>query len=167
MPIKSRAPKSRNTPGQTVLFGMTALEPNVKKRAEPEYLMQCELFQHLAEWEQQYPILHFVHAIPNGLALTPRTAVKAKKQGVKAGVHDIFAPIRRGELPGLYVEMKAGKNKMTPEQEAFAKHLDEQGYQREVCYSWTAAARVIVDYVGIQDEWIEQVIRVNTSYSPT
>ena len=169
MPTKSgetRVSKSRNVAGQGVLFGMTALEPNRKKRAEPEYQMQCELFQHLDEWEVDYPILHFIHAIPNGLALAPRTAVKAKKQGVRAGIHDIFAPIKRGDVPGLYVEMKAGKNKMTPEQEAFARHLDGQGYQRAVCYSWTDAARIIVDYVGIRDEWIEQQIRINTKVVP-
>ena len=45
-----------------------------------------------------------------------RTAANLKKEGVKRGVPDICLPVSRGKYHGLYIEMKAGKNKPSKEQ---------------------------------------------------
>ena len=173
MPIQSwaakRPPKSKNLPGQTVLPGLTALEPNTKQREEPEYLEQWALFECLKRHEKRFPVLHWVHAIPNGLALTPKTARKAQNQGVRAGIWDIFVPCRRAlitdgspvEYPGLYLEMKAGDNGLTEHQKAFAEHLDAEGYARRIAYTWIDAVFYICEYLGIRDPRIYQELHIN------
>ena len=171
MPLKSKAPatpcnrpapRSRTLPGQTVLPGMSAQEPTARRRVDWELAEQKVLFYWLRQWGRTHPDIAWVHSVPNGLPLTGKVAKDASESGLTSGVWDIFVPSRRGEWAGLYIEMKWGKNGLTDAQKAFLAHLTAQGYQHAVCYSWTAAARVIVDYLGVKDDWIEQVIRVNT-----
>ena len=46
-----------------------------------------------------------------------------KRQGVKAGVPDICLPVARNGYHGLYIELKAGKNKATKNQEKWQVFL--------------------------------------------
>lgn len=76
-----------------------------------------------------------------------RTAVALKRQGVKAGVPDICLPVERNGYHGLYIELKAGKNKATKSQEKWQKFLNSQGYYAVICYGWHEAAKVIEEYL--------------------
>ena len=55
-------------------------------------------------------------AIPNGGKRNPREAGRLKAQGVKAGVSDLLLPFSSQGAHGLWIEMKAGRNKLTPNQ---------------------------------------------------
>lgn len=173
MPITQRAPKSRHTPGQTVLPGLSALEPNKKKRAEPEFEEQCELFHFLRANKGRHPVLGWVHASLNGLPLTPAVMRKAQASGMTAGIYDVFVPAVRTwadptdpadqprTRPGLYLEMKAGKNGLTDDQKRYREHCEREGYALAVAYNWIDAASIIVRYLGIEDREIDVRLSVN------
>jgi hypothetical protein len=93
----------------------------------------------------KHPELATIYHCPNGGYRDPRTAAKFKAMGVLAGVWDIFLPC---PAPGLYVEMKAGKGRLTPGQVSFRDALQLHGYKFVVAYSWSDAAKAIADHVG-------------------
>jgi hypothetical protein len=70
-----------------------------------------------------------IHAIPNGGKRDVATAARLKRQGVLAGVLDIFVP-----AASLYIEVKAPKGKLSLAQAQFG--LDVQGeYYIAICRS--------------------------------
>jgi predicted RecB family endonuclease len=97
-----------------------------------------------------YPILKWIHAIPNGGHRHVAVAKRMKREGVKAGVLDICIPVPVDEWAGCYVEMKFGKNTLTDNQKAFIEAI-KGTHKVCVCYSWVDAARAIGDYLGIEE----------------
>ncbi|MFI3270839.1 MAG: VRR-NUC domain-containing protein, partial [Pseudomonadota bacterium] len=75
-------------------------------------------------------------------------ASKLKAEGVKAGIPDLFLPVPRGELHGLYIEMKAQGGKVSPAQKAMMKALKGQGYGCIVAYTWNQAFETIKEYLS-------------------
>lgn len=55
------------------------------------------------------PELKLLYHIPNGGSRNKAEAANLKRQGVKAGVPDLFLPVPRGGYHGLYIELKFGK----------------------------------------------------------
>jgi hypothetical protein len=88
-----------------------------------------------------------MHHIPNGGHRSKTTAIRLKAEGVKAGVPDICLPVPVGGFHGLYIELKAGKNKTTAEQDKWLDALTDNGYFAAVCYGWQAASKAIIDYL--------------------
>lgn len=119
-----------------------------KPRDEREHQEQAALFQWAALMEPRLPELRLLFAIPNGGDRHPAVAAKLKAEGVKAGVWDVLLPVAQHGYIGLWIEMKAGTNNLTNEQAAWGRAMTEQGYLCSTCYSWTAAARRIVTYLG-------------------
>lgn len=109
----------------------------------------------LFDWAAHIPDLRWMHCIPNGAFLAGDKLKRAKqmsrlkKQGLKPGVWDIFLPVARNGHHGLYIEMKAGKNKLTDNQAEFGGFAHEQGYLTHICYTWLEAKEVICDYMEI------------------
>lgn len=95
------------------------------------------------EWARlnagRWPELAWLYANPNGAALPKRQdrfgrwytpqARKLLAEGMLPGVSDLFLPAARGGYHGLYVEMKYGKNTVTPEQRDFLDAMTAFGYQ--------------------------------------
>lgn len=119
-----------------------------KPRDDREHQEQAALFQWAALMENKLPELRLLFAVPNGGDRHPAVAAKLKAEGVKAGVWDILLPVARHGYIGLWIEMKAGANRLTSEQEAWEHAMISKGYACHVCYSWMAAARAIVTYLG-------------------
>lgn len=94
-----------------------------------------------------YPELKLLFHVPNGGSRNKLEAANLKRQGVKKGVPDLCLPVPRGKYHGLYIEMKAKKNKPTKDQEDWLDALDKQGYKTAVCWGWEAASRVITEYL--------------------
>lgn len=107
----------------------------------------------LFEWAELsgIPALRWMFAVPNGGARHIATAVKLHQEGVKRGVPDIMLPVPHGQYHGLFIEMKFGKNKVTPEQEQWLAYLQDVGYMTAVCYSWAEARNVILFYLEVSE----------------
>src|SRR5208283_4188406 len=94
-----------------------------------EHDMQVRFFHVVGIASNRYPRLKFIHAIPNGGKRHVRVAMKMKAEGVKRGVADVFVPlIGCGGQHGLYLEFKAGKNDLTPEQQEFRDFVEREGF---------------------------------------
>ena len=114
---------------------------------QDEHQAQAALFRWAELQRRRLPELNLLFAIPNGGYRSKATAGRLKAEGVKAGVPDIFMPVARGEFHGLFIEMKAGRNKPTVTQAAWLYHLSQQGYKVAVCYGFEPAIELIEGYL--------------------
>ena len=115
-----------------------------------EHQEQTALFRILAMYEDKYPLLKWIHAIPNGGHRHISVAKRMKDSGVKSGVWDIFVPIPVDGYSGMYIEMKWGKNKLTENQIKFHAFI-RGAYDWAVCYSAIEAAHAIGEYLNIDE----------------
>lgn len=105
------------------------------------------------EVRELYPELKWLFHIPNGGFRTKSGGAKLKAMGVKPGVSDIMLPVRRGNWPGLFIELKkpkldGKKDSVTqPEQKVWGDHFISQGYGFVVCYGWHEARKVLIQYL--------------------
>lgn len=109
--------------------------------------------------------LHAVHNQGHGDAIR---GGRAKAEGVKKGIPDIFLPypvwgpnleLQSIEIKysGLYIEMKkpssrpvkeTSKGGLSDEQIEFREYARNNGYRWEVAYGWREAAKIIQDYLS-------------------
>lgn len=102
------------------------------------------------EWnKKRYPALDLIFHIPNGGYRNKIEAANLKRQGVKAGVPDLFMAVPNKKYHGLFIEMKWGNGKCSHNQKEWILKLSEQGYKVNVCYSSLEAIEVIKEYLGI------------------
>lgn len=110
---------------------------------------QRKLFQWTTFIRAEYPEIDLMFHIPNGGSRNKLEATNLKKQGVKAGVPDLFLPVSRGGYHGLFIELKYGKNKPTEKQTEWLTNLNEQGYAVAVCYGCDEASEKILKYLKL------------------
>lgn len=115
-----------------------------------EHDTQSAFFAMLKAHENEHPCLGLAFAIPNGGKRDPVTAARLKREGVKAGVPDVFLPVPSGEYAGLWIEFKFGRNKPEPEQLAWMGQLERQGYETAICYSWQDAFDKVMAYLSLR-----------------
>ena len=114
---------------------------------------QAALFCWASQSYALYPDLRWLFAVPNGGWRDPATANKLKATGVKAGVPDIFLPIRRAWFNGLWIELKRPKSvgkqagRLSNEQRDWKEHLLLQRFGVYVAYGWEDARDMIIDYL--------------------
>lgn len=108
---------------------------------------QAALFEWAAYKAGQWPELAYLFHIPNGGLRSKATAARLKAAGVKPGVPDLFLPVTRGQSAGLFIEMKYGSNKPSPEQRRYIDMLLSEGYAVEVCYGCEQAIEAITAYL--------------------
>ena len=90
-------------------------------------------------------------AIPNGGKRSLRTAARLKKEGVTAGIPDVFLAAPSGGKHGLFIELKRkGRGKLSTFQKASMAALEAAGYACVVACGWEAAKQAILDYLGEQ-----------------
>ena len=108
---------------------------------------QIALFQWASLQVGRYPELDLLYHIPNGGHRHKTTAIRLKKEGVKAGVPDLCLPVPRSGYHGLYIELKAGRNDTTENQDRWLEALKQNGYYTAICHGWEAATKVIIKYL--------------------
>lgn len=96
-------------------------------------------------WRLQYPQNEMLlFHIPNGGWRNFKTAARLKKEGVVAGVADLFLAIPSGKFHGLFIEMKRESGgKQSQAQKDFEKAIKAQGYGYALCHGWMDAASAI------------------------
>lgn len=121
---------------------------------------QEKVFSWINANKKKYPELALCHSSLNGVKLSPGAAVKAKKQGMVAGVPDILLPVPRdasqgiyhSDYYGLFIELKRVKgSKVSVEQKLFIAALEDQGYMCKVCYGANEAIETIKNYLNIKE----------------
>lgn len=136
-----------------------AITPEQLASSGSEDAHQMALFAQAALHLKQYPMLRWMHAIPNGGYRNDREAAKLVATGTRAGVFDIFLPHatfddNQDGYFGLYIEMKrpdrvGTKNGgLTDEQIKFMTYAVVAGYKCVVAYSWQQAWDEIVNYLN-------------------
>ena len=118
-------------------------------RKDLEHQEQAAFFQMLELEIPHRPALKWIHAIPNGGHRSKATAGKLKAEGVTPGVSDIFVPIPANGYHGLYIEMKAGKNTLTPAQKEFGEFVVDRGYSFYAAWSAVEALTALQIYLGV------------------
>jgi hypothetical protein len=134
-------------------------KPRVYKPARSsEYNEQVALFQYLRMSTGVHPEYEFVFAVPNGAKLSYRRsksgnryspeAIKLLKSGLTPGVSDIVIPCMRGGYGAMFLELKYGKNTVSPEQQAFIEAMIRFGYFAIVAWGADEAIRIIETYMN-------------------
>lgn len=116
---------------------------------------QC-FFSWLGSTARLYPedsrmreTLSWIHSVPNGAHTSKGHAKRLIAEGLTAGILDISCDEPCGEWHGLRIEMKRKGGRISPEQKAYMSYLDRVKIRRAVCYSWTEAARLLIEYLGL------------------
>ena len=99
--------------------------------------------------KSKYPELDMIFSIPNGGYRNKIEASNLKKTGVKSGVPDLMLAVPKDNYHGLFIEMKWGKNKCTPNQNKWILKLSKLDYEVKVCYSSMEAIDAIKNYLDI------------------
>lgn len=103
-------------------------------------------------WRLQHEIYNLpelaLFAIPNGGARDPITGSRLKAEGVRRGALDLMLAKPAGVYHGLFMEMKVGNNKPTPEQESFLSYFESHGYKASVHWSAESAINEIKGYLA-------------------
>jgi len=117
--------------------------PGVTEHGEQQALFQWA--EHMVT-SGQYPELHLMFAIPNW---RPKKGERLQMaaEGVKPGTPDIFIPVPRRGIPGMFIELKVGKNKPTELQRTKQKALQAQGYYVVTCWGFEQARDEILFYL--------------------
>jgi len=132
------------------------LDPETYAKAGTEHAHQVALFMWAAmpEVRKQFPDLRLMFAIPNGGERNKIVAGRLKAEGVKSGVPDIFLPVARHNVHGLFIEMKRPKSdtktkgKVQGEQSDYALEFLRQGYGVAIAYGFPAAKEILICYLS-------------------
>ena len=113
---------------------------------DEEHRLQCACVR----WfRYQYPEFRsLLFAVPNGGRRDATTAAKLKMEGVVAGVSDLILLVRRGGYGGLLIEMKTDKGRQSPEQKAWQKAVEAEGYLYKVCRNLDEFIAIITEYLN-------------------
>lgn len=111
--------------------------------------------QAVIEWANAQPhnLGDYLIAIPNGGNRSAREGARLKKQGVKAGVSDLFLAFPTLEHSGLWVEMKApGRppSSVSKVQREWITRMNDIGYLAVVCFGMDEAIQAIKDYMRVK-----------------
>lgn len=118
-------------------------------KSEREHREQCAVMSWVRFHVKHWPELDLLFAVPNGGHRSKATAGKLKAEGVRAGVWDLWLPVRRRPWSGLVVEMKMKPNRLTPVQREFGAGIEAQGFRTAVCYSAPEAIATIDEYIRL------------------
>lgn len=117
-------------------------------RAKPRHL-EDNLQENCVRWLRLNYKNVLIFAIPNGGRRNIREAARLKRQGVTKGIPDLFIAHPMEKSCGLFIELKIGKNKMTPEQKEIQDHLWIRGYSHFCCWTFEDFITVVSNYLEI------------------
>lgn len=92
---------------------------------------------------KRIPIVHITNEGKRSKAM----GAMLKRAGLRKGFPDLFVPIPINSAHGLFIELKVGKNKPTPDQKEWISLLNCQGYVAKVCYGFDEAINTINTYL--------------------
>lgn len=126
---------------------LAPLHPDTK---DYEHLEQARFFALLSN--VNHPAAKLTFAVPNQAVAKFRSKaarVRFWREGVRAGVPDLFTAFPTPTHHGLWIEMKRPGESPRPEQAEWHRALKAQGYRVVVCYSAMEAFQALLDYLGL------------------
>lgn len=104
----------------------------------------------------------WLHAIPNGGKRSKITGARLKKEGVKAGVADLYLPrcstIGGERYAGLYVEVKTAAGKQSKAQKEFETYATSSGYMYQIIRTTQDGVDCILSYIA-GERWCPKNIK--------
>jgi len=100
--------------------------------------------------EDYFPGLWLIHNSLNGVKVSQGQARKMKREGMLAGVCDVFLPQPMKGYHGLYIEFKFGRNWLSESQERFIKAVEDNGYMVAIAKSKDEGIQIILEYYGVE-----------------
>lgn len=91
-----------------------------------------------------------VFAIPNGGNRDAATGAILKREGVVAGVPDLFLPFSAGGYGGLFIEVKAPGGVVSPAQKDMIQRLRGSGYAVALCRSTQSILDEAIRYLRLR-----------------
>ncbi len=115
--------------------------------------IQIQIFNWIRANEEEHPVLKVVYHTPNSFFGTSFGVIMWLKQlGLRKGVYDIIVPVAKHGYNSLWIEIKKGKGKLTPEQIMF-KHIITQytdiPTKFEVFYDADSCIKSIQEYLSL------------------
>lgn len=109
-----------------------------------ESTLQCQCVR----WfRYEYPRFT-IFAIPNGGNRDAITGAIMKKEGVLAGVADLFIMVGTDNYHGLFIEMKTKEGRQADSQKLFQFQCEANGYKYVVCRTFDEFTLTIKQYLG-------------------
>lgn len=112
-----------------------------------EHQEQVALFKWANLQSKKHPELELLLAIPNGGHRHIGVARKLKAEGVKAGVPDMFLPVKRGNYGGLWIELKKKKGGRLSENQKWWQERLTKDYMHVVANGFEEAKDAILSYL--------------------
>jgi len=107
--------------------------------------------------QQHTKLAGSLFAIPNGGKRSKITAAILKREGVLAGVPDLFLAKPAGGYNGLFIEMKVKGNYPTAAQKEAMGRFVQDGYKCEVAYSLDEFRSIVGDY--LKPGWLRKATK--------
>lgn len=130
------------------------MHPNQMCASGQEHGEQVALFawaayQRRAQGIEALAYLFAVHNQGHGDAVR---GARAKAEGVRAGVSDLFLPVPGPGGAGLWIEMKKRKGgTLSAEQKAWGEAMKARGYAFMVAKGWREAAKALEMWLGFTE----------------
>jgi hypothetical protein len=119
------------------------------KLTRSEHEEQSAFFDWVKMFKKSYPALWWTHSIPNAARRSKQLAAFMRREGLTAGVFDVFVPWPANGYHGLWIEFKRPPNKLTKQQEQFGAEMVRRGFKVAVVYTANAAIELVREYLGI------------------
>lgn len=111
-----------------------------------EHRIQSSFFQMVEMYANQDSRFEDIFAIPNGGKRDAVTGAIMKREGVKAGVLDVFVQVPSGAFHGLWIEFKRKGGRMSEKQKKFAARATRRGYPVIIANDAEDAFRAVRKY---------------------
>ena len=101
----------------------------------------------LLQWCKTRQELQYLFHIPNESVGGQGWIIRNRQMGVKPGVPDLFYPVPLHGYHGMFIEMKTGKGRTSPEQDRWLSALKAFGYKTVVAHGWEEAKEALEEYI--------------------
>lgn len=99
------------------------------------------------DWVRHNNLQEIILHIANERSCTPQHGAILKRMGVMKGVSDLFITRARRGYHGAWIELKASKGKLSPEQSKFLENMNREGYFAVCRFGADEAIKTIEDYL--------------------
>jgi hypothetical protein len=114
-------------------------------------MSESQIQQQMVKWfGYKYPECT-LFAIPNGHKRNAITGAILKREGVVAGVADLFLMKANQKYNGLWIEVKTDKGKQSESQKEFQRKALREGYKYVICRSIEQFMNEVVIYIDDND----------------